>query len=365
MRFLSVKLLSTLGLAIALSACQNPFKKDSTCNDEQSRQLTTELLQKHLQDTSTATLKTLITEGAQSGFDLARIRAAIKQFQFQLQDVRTSNDDPNSSKTFCTAALTVTIPQQLIQDANATRELRGDPNIADAAVLSDLDLQGNTLHYSLEYAIQPTDDGQKIYAESSNAEGVTQFLNILLFDALQKQQIQQQANQERLAAAQAEQDAAAQAADLAAQESMRVAQQQADQQAYLELQQQEAAQRLATANQKLNLVWNSTSKAVRQQLLAEQRVWLKKRELECRLNSADAAVEQQEIVRLRCETAVTEQRVDVLKQLIAQAEANMPDAVTSSPHSSREDAATAQAAANNAAQMQQNLRQLEQQLRSF
>lgn len=236
--------------------------------------------------------------------------------------------------------------------------------VADAAVLSDLDLQGNTLHYGLDYAIQPTDDGQKIYAESSNAEGVTQFLNVLLFDALQKQQLQQQANQERLAAVQAEQDAAAQAADLAAQESLRSAQQQADQHAYLELQQQDAIQRLATANQKLNLIWNSTNKAVRQQLLADQRQWLKRRELECRLNSADAVIEQQEIVRLRCETAVTEQRLDILKQLIIQTEAQAPTAPAST-RSSREEDATAQAAAENAAKLQQNLRQMEQQLRTF
>lgn len=365
MHFFPVKLLSILGLAVALSACQNPLKKNSTCNDEQSRQLTLELLHKHLQDTSTATFKTLITEGAQGGLDLARIRAASKQFAFQLQDVRTSNDDPNSSKTFCTAVLTVSIPQSLIQDANATRDLRGDPKVADAAVLSDLDLQGNTLHYALDYAIQPTDDGQKIYAESSNAEGVTQFLNVLLFDALQKQQLQQEANQQRLEAVQAEQDAAAQAADWAAEESLRAAQQQADQQAYLELQQQEATQRLATANQKLNLIWNSTNKAVRQQLLADQRVWLKKRELECRLNGADAAAEQQEIVRLRCETAVTEQRLEILKQLIAQAEASIPTTAAAPTHTSRDDDATAQAAAENAAKLQQNLRQVEQQLRGF
>ena len=81
---------------------------------------------------------------------------------------------------------------------------------------------------------------------------------------------------------------------------------------------------LNTANKQMNLVWQATSRWVRNQLLADQRVWLKKRELECRLNSAEAAPDQQELQRLRCEAQATQQRIPTLRSQIESLEAQQP-----------------------------------------
>ncbi|MTD33045.1 DUF1311 domain-containing protein [Paludibacterium sp. dN 18-1] len=45
------------------------------------------------------------------------------------------------------------------------------------------------------------------------------------------------------------------------------------------------------ANGAINLVWQSASKERRAQLLAEQRIWLKQRDLECKLKASQTTDE--------------------------------------------------------------------------
>ena len=75
-----------------------------------------------------------------------------------------------------------------------------------------------------------------------------------------------------------------------------------------------------TANKNLNLVWNAASKETREHLLDEQRLWLKKRELECKLEGNNADYGEEEIVRLNCETNKTNYRTQELKSTIYQLE---------------------------------------------
>ena len=71
---------------------------------------------------------------------------------------------------------------------------------------------------------------------------------------------------------------------------------------------------LDSANENLNLVWNSTSKEVRDHLLDEQKIWLKKRSLECKLDSSNT--DNPEVYRLNCEANMTDQRTTALRQKI-------------------------------------------------
>ena len=383
-----------------LAACNNPLSSAGKveCNDEQSRTLVAELLSKNLNQTGLASIKQMISDNS-AELDLVKFKAAVQQIKFELTDVRTTRADPQTSKKFCQGSLNVTLPSPLLKDANTSRELYQEMDLQKLAILSDLELTGTNLRYELDYSIQPTDDGQKIYAEVQNAESPLEFVNQVILGALQKsarQAEQQQAQQSEQQYALEQQQQAQQQALSDLQQS---AERQANQQAYQALQQQEAVQRLSSANNKLNAVWNSTTKWVRDQLLAEQRIWLKKRELECRLNSEDTQPELREIKRLRCETDVTTQRVGVLQQLIARAEAEQPmrpnnaagaaagpaamaaraapvytqpapvytqpaPVYTQPAGKSASDLATERAAAENAAKFAENVRQLERQLRN-
>ncbi|MFA9203651.1 MAG: hypothetical protein ACEQSD_06620 [Flavobacteriales bacterium] len=375
-----------------LAACSNPLSSSKAeCNDEASRQLVAETLAKSLNQTGLANIKAMITDKGVD-VDLVKFKAAVQQIKFELTDVRTDRADPQSSKKFCQAMLTVNLPSSLLKDADTAREMYQEMTLPKLAILSDLELDNSSVRHQLEYSVQPTDDGQKIYAELQNAAPTIEFVNQVILDALQKPA----RLAERRSAEQFEQQAAQEqeqlAADQAALDTQQAIERQANQQAYQNLQQQEAVQRLSSANNKLNAVWNSTSKPVRDQLLAEQRIWLKKRELECRLNSEDAAPELRDIARLRCETDVTTQRVGVLQQLIARAEAEQPMrpnnaagaaagpaamAARAAPvytqpapvyeqpaGKSASDLATERAAAENAAKFAENVRQLERQLRN-
>lgn len=362
-----------------LAACSNPFSSRVTaeCNDEQSRQLVSELLGKELNQTGLTTIKDLITNSGVD-LDLVKFKAAVQQIKFELGDVRTNRADQATTKKFCQASLSVAIPSNLLKDAGTAREIYQEMDLQKLAILSDLELEGSSVRYELEYSVQPTDDGQKIYAQIQNAEPPLEFVNQVILDALQKNARLAEQRSSYESEQQYAQEQEQLAADQAAFEAQQAMERQANQQAYQSLQQQEAVQRLSSANNKLNAVWNSTNKRVRDQLLAEQRIWLKKRELECRLNSEDAQPEMREIARLRCETEVTTQRVGVLQQLIARAEAEqstveiaqaaraaaaVATTVAVQPATrSAADIATERVAAENAAKFAENVRRLEQQL---
>jgi uncharacterized protein YecT (DUF1311 family) len=105
------------------------------------------------------------------------------------------------------------------------------------------------------------------------------------------------------------------AAEAAKQEEMkRIAEQTAAAEEYQSVLLSEAQSNLDKANENLNLVWNATSKNVRDQLLGEQKIWLKKRDLECKLDSSNA--ENPELHRLNCETNMTSERTTELRQKI-------------------------------------------------
>ena len=91
---------------------------------------------------------------------------------------------------------------------------------------------------------------------------------------------------------------------------------------YAQLRINEAQQQIDAANANLNLVWNATTKEIRSQLLDSQKTWLKKRELECKLQGNNAEYGEEQITTLNCETEMTNSRVDQLKQAIYQLDAN-------------------------------------------
>lgn len=82
---------------------------------------------------------------------------------------------------------------------------------------------------------------------------------------------------------------------------------------------------LDEANKRINIVWNATSKTIREALLPEQRQWLKKRENDCALQATneehDDAIKQQTL-KLHCMAAMTDPRTEILEQKIASMEQN-------------------------------------------
>lgn len=289
-------ILSLSGLLV--SGCEkiSSFTNSNVkCDNESAKQLVVESFSKTLSDISAERVKDLI-ESENITIDMGKLRSALSKVTFNVTDIRTNNSDPNSKKEYCVTNFVVNIPSQMIKDADESRAVYDQTIVSQSAVLSDLSLEGNQLKKSLEYMVQPTDDSKKVYVQLENSEGVAYFVRDVAIDSLLK-------------------SARLNAAELAKQDELkRVAEEEAATKEYQAVLISEAKVKLDNANENLNLVWNATSKEIRDQLLEEQKIWLKKRELECKLDSSES--DNPEVYRLTCEANMTEQRTGILKQKI-------------------------------------------------
>jgi len=284
--------------SVFLTACDKVSSITGTtakCDNETAKELVVESFSKGLSDLSSNRIKELI-ETENITIDMGKLRSSLKQITFQVTDVRTNNSDPNSKKSYCATDFIVKLPEQMILDADAARAVYEQNNVAQSAVLSDLSLEQNQLKKEIEYLVQPTDDGKKVFVTLENSDALVHFVSEVAVDSLLKSARQN-------------------AAEVAKQEEVkRIAEQNAAVQEYQEVVLAEAKSNLDTANENLNLVWNATTKEVRDQLLAEQKIWLKKRDLECKLESSNT--ENPEVYRLNCETNMTVTRTTELRQKI-------------------------------------------------
>ena len=111
-------------------------------------------------------------------FDKAKIRASLAQLQISIDSVRTTKEDPNSSKKFCSGLLKVTIPTSMLADADQAKDLQNKSKISE--VSRELDIDNNINVFTkkdFEYSVQPTDNGKEIYVDSENTIWVS-----LLYD---------------------------------------------------------------------------------------------------------------------------------------------------------------------------------------
>lgn len=80
----------------------------------------------------------------------------------------------------------------------------------------------------------------------------------------------------------------------------------------------DAQTELDDANKRINVVWNATTKEIRDELLPEQRQWLKKRENDCTLESINKEpdIKMREAFKLHCMAEMTDPRTKELAQEI-------------------------------------------------
>ena len=295
---MKLKLLALMTCMLLVSGCdkvQSIAGGSVKCDDENAKQLVVEGFSKTVSDIASKRVKELIdTENVT--IDMGKLRSTLQQITFNVNDVRTNNSDPNSKKQYCVTEFVVKVPDQMVKDADAARAVYDENNIAQAAVLSDLSFEANQLKKEIEYLVQPTDDGKKVYVTLENPDALAYFVRDIAVDSLVKTARQN-------------------AAEVAKQDEIkRVAEEEAAAQEYQSVLISEAKTNLDKANENLNLVWNSTTKEVRSRLLDEQQIWLKKRELECKLESSNS--DNPEVYRINCETNMTTQRTSELRQKI-------------------------------------------------
>lgn len=293
----SLCILGAISCALVVGACDKLGTATSSCSSADASAVTLDIIRDEI-----------IRRAGEVGEDgpqilKSKIRASVKQLKMSLEDIRTSKDDPNSSKKFCTATVKVIAPAQMVLDADETREMAELNSVEALADNANVRKEANAFLAEVEYNVQPTDDGDKVFAEIESGEEAIGFLGELVQDHLLKSAVL---------------DATAQAQRLEAERNAAIESAARDMQS-ASLEEARATNRSAV--EAINAIWKAMPADARQQLLPLQRAWIKKTEATCKLEAAAQATDSagMEVARLNCESRAQQERAQYLQRYASEA----------------------------------------------
>lgn len=167
-------------LCLSLSGCGTIFSKHLKCDDESANQLIHTILKDDLNKSLEDELKQLISAGNIKDLDPAKLKLTAQNIQFLTMDSRTDFIDPNSTKTQCSIDLNISIPSDLVKKSDEARSKIDVQNVESQANELGINFTNNKIDLVLEYVLQPSDSGKKVFAVLKN----TQNMNILVADTL-------------------------------------------------------------------------------------------------------------------------------------------------------------------------------------
>lgn len=309
-----LSLILALAATLGLTSCDKIPGTSSTpevqCGSETAVDLVKELFQDGIESNTKS-----IAKNQDIRIDSAGLRANISQVNTKLDNVRTDKSDPQSTKKFCVATLTAKLDSDLVTRANFVREYYGMSGVNEDAFEQDIDMDANTISYELEYTVQPTDDGEKVFGRLENGSEVISFVATAIIDAMQRNDVRAlkaQDNKNIAINAGAEREAAA-SAQIAATEAYTEA---SNEMASIATEQAKVKATMDFKRSEFNKLWKSASEETRQSLMDNQREWVENRDEICTDRAREAEAARQEIVRMECITELLGDRYYELKEYI-------------------------------------------------
>ncbi|WP_394999916.1 hypothetical protein [Sphingomonas sp.] len=182
-------------------------------------------------------------------------------------------------------------------DAEDARQLAGENTLSSLADVSDVEINANVFTASIDFNVQPTDDGEKIFSSLETGTSALKFFAELVANDLIHSTLKDAKAQE-LQAQQAQ--AAAEQGALTEQRAANL---------------EEATTENKIAMQTINAVWAGIPSSTRGQLLNLQRAWGRKRNADCRVEAASASTDpaEVELSRLKCDTRMQTERANFLR----------------------------------------------------
>lgn len=235
--------------------------------------------------------------------DLSKVRAIASQTKVDLQDVLTSKNDPNSTKKFCEATLSLSINADEMAKADDLRRRNNLNSIRAVAEDAGFRVDINKFSKRVSYSVQPTDDRTKLYvALDSAGTYVTLVGEAALWSVANSANGQVQANSPSMAGG--PQPPTIAASPVRPQdESLRD-----------EL--NHSLQRYQAAEHEINVVWRALPQVVRDANLPAQRQFNKDKESACFRKATDAGAGARfEIAKNNCWADLYDKRVPELKAL--------------------------------------------------
>ena len=183
-------------VCLSLSGCGTIFSKHLQCDDESANQLIHTILKDDLNKSLENELKQLISAGNIKDLDPAKLKLTAQNIQFLTTDSRTDFIDPNSTKTQCSIDLNISIPSDLVKKSNEARSKVDVQNVESQANELGINFTNNKVDLILEYVLQPSDSGEKVFAVLKNTQNINTLVADTLTYAFLKPQIEK--NQIRL-----------------------------------------------------------------------------------------------------------------------------------------------------------------------
>lgn len=261
--------------------------KKIDCGDEKG----TTIVKQMLNENTEKSILALNDSNTNPAYRSSEVRATLAQMPIKLENIRTSKTDPNSTKVFCVANVTTTLPTDAYNTAKKGLELLTDgSNVEKTADQYGLKSNANVFSVDVDYDLQPTDDGKNVFAHLENSGPIESFLSDITTAIISKPKLeQQQAKQAQVES-----------------ESQKLAQQSLTS----ELGMLQAKN--TTLKTQLNSTWKSLDINTQNNLTAEQTAWVDKRKAQCQAQSIEGGITdetQVEINRLKCENDQIESRV--------------------------------------------------------
>ena len=290
---------AAVAASLLLAGCGvGPLSGASGCLDPDGQAVAVSIIREEVEKRAAAELR---DSDGRMMTSLANLRASLALIGLTVEDVRTTKEDPDSTRKFCAASLAAAVPETILADAQASYEAMDAGSLNDLAEQNGFTRAANRFTAPMDFSVQPTDDGKKIYAEIEETDALVGFLSEVVVAHLVKDRLLRiKADNE---AAQAEQTRLNDEA-MAAQRTASLA---------------EARTESELAQQSVRAVWAAIDKDNQDRLTANQTAWNQRKRAECNLEAAQTSTDEseREAARLRCDARMTRERVSALRPYAA------------------------------------------------
>lgn len=116
---------------------------------------------------------------SQDDLDTSKARATFAQIKVNIDNVRTTKEDPNSTKKFCAGTIKLSVPAELLASIENTVETVNKGSFKSIVKPFGLDADANVFSKDIEYSVQPSDDGKSLFTDLDNGKAIVGFLGTL------------------------------------------------------------------------------------------------------------------------------------------------------------------------------------------
>jgi len=307
-----MKIFRLLGLAAALSltaGCSDILGGDPDCGSDEAQKLIDQLVKEELEF---AVQSDLDSQKELGSYDATELENAVSRIKLRLEDVRTSRDDPDSSRLACRATLVIDLPKAVESTANEALSMAEAGTVREIANRYKIKRRSGKFASEFDYFVQPTDDGDKLFAEMDDDAPALAFMgevlgSYLLADEIRDQKIEADKAEAEAKRAEREAREAEEAIEREAENAFN-----AEGAAALKAAQVERE----LASESINAMWKAMSPAAKASIDKQHDAWVSQMNARCAAQAAgtDKRASMRKARELSCQTTYVKNCTNILRR---------------------------------------------------